>query len=322
VAVLITGAGLVGLQAARQLIQRGETVVLYDIGPHRGNIASLVGQGQVKVVRGDILDPLGLIRTIQQEGIDRVIHTVAYLPLARGRGQSPYPGIRVDLMGTVNVLEVARLLGLRRVVFTSSAMVYGPAPRVTPGPIAEEAIAPTIRHWPDNAYGISKFAAELYGLHYWQVHGVDFAAVRFSIVFGPLLGQVRGDSGMKMKELLRSAQAGQTIPLGEYQSWHGGVELVYSPDAGRSVALACFAENLASRVYNISMGRTYTLAEILHTLQELGLPVATQGEIDTTAPAPMPMDISRAREELGFIPEYDLEAALRHYLAWLAANPE
>ena len=319
--ILITGAGLVGLQAARYLVDRGESVVLYDIEPRMDNVNDIVGQGRARVIRGDIQDPLGLIRAVRESGADRIIHTVAHLPLAHGP-ESPYLGIQIDLMGTVNVLEVARLLGVRRVVLCSSGMVYSVREDSGTGPLDEDSSPPTFRQRPDNSYGISKFAAELYGFHYMDYCGLDFAAVRFSIVFGPMLGLVRGGQGLRLKGFLRSALAGQTIDLKEYEPWQAGIEMVYSRDAGRSVALASLAEKMTTRVYNISMGRTYTLGEMLDTLRKLGYEVNTRGKAEASLPRPAVQDVARARQELGFVADYDLEAAFRDYLAWLKAHPE
>ena len=123
-AVLITGAGLVGSLTAAKLVEKGERPVLYDVAPPMDHLATMVDLSRVKVVAGDILDLPELLRVIKAENIDRIIHTAGLL--LAGVKARPYTGIKINIDGTVTVLEAARLMDIKRVVFTSSAtVVYG-----------------------------------------------------------------------------------------------------------------------------------------------------------------------------------------------------
>ena len=116
--VLITGAGLVGCQAAQTLVEQGETPVLFDIAPQMDNIRRIVDPDKIIIIKGDLTEPLELMAAIENEKIDRIIHTAAFMTAAIN--QRPAMGIKANMMGLLNVLEAARIFGLKRVVFTSS----------------------------------------------------------------------------------------------------------------------------------------------------------------------------------------------------------
>ena len=123
-AILITGAGLVGSQIARLELERGERPVLMDVVPQPAALAEIVDVNKVGLVKGDVLNPLDLAKVIKEEEITRVIHTAANPMLTVGAQQSPYTAIRLNIVGTVNVLEAARIFELERVVFCSSFVLY------------------------------------------------------------------------------------------------------------------------------------------------------------------------------------------------------
>src|SRR3972149_8965802 len=106
--ILITGAGIVGTLAARKLVDMGERPILYEIAPQMANIASYVDIKRVRLIRGDILDLPDLLRAIKSEGVDRIIHTASFLTTAVR--ERPYAGAKTNLLGTMNILEAARLM--------------------------------------------------------------------------------------------------------------------------------------------------------------------------------------------------------------------
>ena len=120
---LVTGGtGLVGSHIIRLLIQDREEVVAYSRTPNSKLLEQLMGKGksdQVKVVQGDINDLAHLISTCQEHRVDRIIHTAA------ATSPNPTVQVRVNCEGTVNVLETAKILGMKRAVITSSLAVFG-----------------------------------------------------------------------------------------------------------------------------------------------------------------------------------------------------
>ena len=106
-AVLVTGGGMVGSQIAAQLLKRGEPFVIFDSAPPMQHLATVVDVNKLKIVKGDILSMPDILHVIQDERIDRIIHTAGFL-LSAVR-ERPYDGINVNIMGTLNILEAARL---------------------------------------------------------------------------------------------------------------------------------------------------------------------------------------------------------------------
>ena len=123
--ILVTGgSGLVGANAVRMLLERGEQPVLFDVAVNERLLGTVgVDVKSLSVVRGDILDLPGLITAIRDHGIGRIIHLAAFLGEEVQR--RPYSGVRLNLLGTVNILEAVRLEGISRVTFPSSGTVFG-----------------------------------------------------------------------------------------------------------------------------------------------------------------------------------------------------
>jgi nucleoside-diphosphate-sugar epimerase len=312
--VMITGAGMVGTQAARILLEKGESPVLFDIAPSLDNIERIVGLSKIKLVRGDIMEPFEIMETIQSEKVDRIIHTATLFGLTQGTQQRPYLGIKVNIMGTANVLEAARLLSVKRVVFTSSGQVHSRSSTARGG----EPRSPFF-------YATAKYAAEQLGLNYMDNCSLDFVALRLNTVFGPWRGPISGGAGKLFEELTDKALSGKPEVLEEKAAWpialRRAMTFTYSKDAAQAAILAAYAENPRQRVYDINMGKSYGLAQIVALLNKAhpsSQLTVKEGGIEERPP--MSTDISRAQQELGFQPEFEMEDALKDYLSWLQAN--
>jgi len=298
--VLITGGtGLIGSYAARALLSKGKAITAYDIAPETGHMRDIADR--IDIVRGDVTKPFDLIRTLKAHGIEGIAHLAALLtPYAQ---RSPMDALKVNLEGTMNVLEAARLLDLKRVVFASSIAVYGATPE---GTIDED--------FPKNPltiYGALKLAAEHIGLNYYRDYGVDFVALRFPLVYG--LGGVRGFRGVEEIVIKCARGLVARVPVSD-DKW----ELVYGPDAGEAVALALEASpgNLKHRVFNIGSGQFYSFKEVAEIVREF-IPDArfeVSKEWDVRNPAKGIFDPSRAREELGYTPKYDIRSGIRDFI--------
>ncbi len=325
---LITGAGLVGSLAARKLVDMGETPVLYEISPQLANIGSNVGLDRVKLIRGDVLDLPELLRTIKSERVDRIIHTANLLTAAVR--ERPYTGVKINLLGTMNVLEAARLMGIQRVVFCSSSTVQmGTYWQPSSVPYVEDFPMTAVGGRPRGVYAILKLACEWTGLEYQERYGVDFVATRFAGVFGPWKGVPGGLPTRMMKELIEKPLAGENVCITDPTlTWSGLEELVYAKDAASSVVLASRASNPTSRIYNVTMGRAYTFDQMLGAIRKTFPGVAI--EVSNINPGAsggypfkreQPTDISRTRAELGYEPEFDtIEKAIADYAEWIRVN--
>lgn len=325
---LITGAGLVGTLAAKRLVDMGERPVLYEIAPQLVNIASYVDLDKVKLVRGDVLDLPDLLRTIKSERVDRIIHSANLLTAAVR--ERPYTGVKINMLGTLNVLEAARIMDVQRVVFCSSGTVQmGTYRQPATAPYVEDFPMTAVEGRPQGVYAILKLACEWIGLEYQQRYGLDFVATRFGGVFGPWKGVPAGLPTRMMKEFIEKPLAGQSVLISDPAlTWSGREDLVYAKDAAQSVVLASRASNPASRIYNVTMGRAYGFEELLEALRKAFPGVRI--EVTNINPGgsggypfkkEQPISISLARTELGYEPEFDtIEKAVADYAAWIRVN--
>src|SRR3954462_1279350 len=120
---LVIGSGLVGSQIARILVERGEKPVLMDYAAQTEAIGQIVDLAKVTLVAGDVLRPLSIVDALRTHGITQVAHTAANPLLTQGAQKEPYWAINLNIMGTVNVLEAARVTGIKRVAVSSSSVL-------------------------------------------------------------------------------------------------------------------------------------------------------------------------------------------------------
>src|SRR5919109_3031913 len=120
--VLITGAGLIGCHLARRLVDAGDKTVLYDLAPNRAYIDKVVGPAKADIVAADIRDLPALIQALKNFAIDTIVHTAGLI--GKRVAENTYTGSTNNIIGTIHILEAARLLGLRRVVYVSTFGVY------------------------------------------------------------------------------------------------------------------------------------------------------------------------------------------------------
>jgi len=315
--VLVIGGGLIGSQIARILVEAGERPVVMDVAPQPAALADIVDAKRITLVRGDVLNPLDLVRIMRETGVTRVIHTAANPLLTLGAQDNPYAAINVNIMGTCNVLEAARALGLGRVVVTSSNVLsHHLAGGADGGNVMQEDPFPR----PATFYAATKQAVEALGLNYAHWCGVDFVAVRYGAAAGPW----RGPGGGGPSNIFRAAVEG-ALRDEEASVPPGAMDWVYSKDAAAGAVLALNASSLKSRVFNIAMGRLYTgeqmAAAVKAVIPSARIRVATPpGTAVSVQPMAAAVDLSRSRAELGYEPAYDMAAAVRDYVAWYQAR--
>ena len=314
--VLIIGSGLIGTQIAKIEVDLGERPIVMELSPQLEAIGRLVDLDKIEVRTGDVLDFAGLSAVIKEYSVKKIIHTVANPLLGVGAQAHPHEAIRLNVMGTANVLEAARELDLDRVVFCSSSVLYSYVkdPKDTWNHLTSKSYTEEMHPRPSTIYATTKQAAENLGLNYAQAYNLDFVAVRYAATFGPWTGTGGGGEPTQMvRRMIEKALIGE-------QAFYRNVpvELVYSKDAALGAVKACHAEKLKDRVFNISSGLITKPEEIVSHIQRL-IPGAKlekeEQEAAYFAGSQIPMDISRAKEQLGFEPQFSLEEALEDYLA-------
>jgi nucleoside-diphosphate-sugar epimerase len=315
--LLIAGAGLIGSQVARLEQEAGRTPVLFDLAPNRSALADFLDLDTCVIVQGDLLNPLDIVGAVQEHGISRIAHSAAFPNLMAGGLTAPLTTVQVNILGTANLLEVARLFRLEKVVLSSSSAVY-----VTTGG-DDKGVANCEEAWPRPAsiYGVTKQAIEGLSLNYRNAFGLQTICLRFGPVFGPWAGG-GGGGGMATKEmdhLVRAGQQGLTVEIDPIPR-----EWVYSKDAALAVHLACWEETGETAVFNVGSGRLVSVDELVEAVSEVfpGTSTTTAtiepGPLATPLPA---MDSNRAKTVLGFAPRYSMKAALADYKTWLESAP-
>ncbi len=311
--ILVTGGlGVNGAWVTRQLLEQGHRPVVYENRMDTLLVPDIVDK--IDIVIGDILDLATVIRTIKEYKIQRICHLAAWM-LDTSQA-NPWLGFQVNAVGTVNILEAARIMDVERVVFTSSIGTFQPITGEhdypTYKPLNED--YPT-KNPTTTVYGAAKVASELMCFQYNKNYGLDFVVLRFSQIYG-VGKKVRHGSIAIQSKMIENAMLGKPTIIP-----HGGDEktdMVYVKDVANSIVLACFAQNFKHRVFNIGSGEGYKLEDIANAIRKIypeavfdigpGLDYIGFGR------AYCIFDISRARDELDYRPKFTLEDAVSDYV--------
>jgi len=298
--ILITGAGLIGTHTAKELIDRGNEVTFFDFAPRPEYIRHVVGK-DLPVVRGDIRDVAALVDAMQQVRPECVIHLAA--SVGEANINNVYAGFQVNLVAAINVAEAVRLSGVRKLVHASTQAVYAGE---DPKELLREDSPIDCR---ERVYNASKIGCEHVLRTYAAKHKIELALLRFAGVYG--YHSVSGGPGVAVQQAVWDAMAGKPVVLNVYET----VDFIYVKDLANGIALAVHTSPLPHNVYNLGSGTLTTVQDVETALKAIFPAVSMQrGKLTPARPR---MDITRARTELGFNPEYRLEAGLRDYISEL-----
>jgi nucleoside-diphosphate-sugar epimerase len=237
----------------------------------------------------------------------------------------PYAGIRVNLMGTAAALEAARICGVQRFVFCSSTVVTMGRRSVDPAlPTVEDFAMNVVSEYPPSIYATMKLSCE-WLCHSYSEMGVDAVAVRFGGVFGTWHGVPGGGPSKLLKQLLECAYHGRTYQIAAPDLDRQGMDYTYSPDGAQAIVKAAYADGCPNRIYHATMGELYSVREIIQVIEKatgrpLSLEVLDQDSMTKYGNLTSAMDLSHARDELGYEVEYPMDVAVVDYLAWLARH--
>ena len=313
--VLITGGmGVIGAETSRRFVKEGHRPIIF--ARHRDD--NLIGDiaEKVDIELGDVTDLPRLLDVIKRNEITHIVHAAAFVGAVSQA--NPPLSINVNVNGTVNVLEAARLFGVKRVVYTSAKGVYGPVTGDHGSPLYKP-MPEDLPKNPKRIYDAAKLMGEHLCIYYNGNMGVDAVVLRFATTYGPGKTARHGKMGVT-SQIIEAPAAGRPFHIAQ-----GGDEkddFVYNKDSALGIYLATIASNPKSRIYNIGSGVGSTLRDFERILRKhipnadikigpglnfLGMPYPAHGVYD----------VSRAREELGFKPEFDLEAGIADYLSSL-----
>jgi len=310
-AVVTGGAGFIGSHTVDRLIGAGHHVVVLDDfrTGKRANLAQHAGSDRLEIVACDVshgifaaLAPI----TAKHGPVDRIVHLAAQVSVVHSV-QNPLVDMQVNYGGTLHVLEYARATGVAKVVFASSAAVYGD---VTTMPVGED--TPTR---PVSPYGIDKLASEHALDYYAAVHGVPVTALRFFNVYGPRQDPSSPYSGV-ISIFADRARAGR--PLTIFGDGGQTRDFVYVGDVVRAI-VAALGDGASRVVANVGTGDEITVLELARTIVGLCGGPTGKSAIEHAPPRAGEILKSRARvdrlrDALGIVAETTLVDGLRETL--------
>ena len=313
-AVVVGGAGLIGSHVVDRLTREDVAeIVVYDNFTRgtMGNLDAALQDPRVRVFElgGDILHTDILQKALEKT--DVVFHLAALWLLHCH--EYPQSAFEVNIRGTFNVLEACRLRGVRKLVYSSSASVYGDALEV---PMTED-------HPYNNRtfYGATKIAGEHMARAYFQRYGLDYVALRYMNIYGPRQDYMGAYVAVVMKILDRIDRGEPPVVYGDgTQSY----DFIYVEDAADCNVLAARSD-ATDRFYNVGAGVETTIREICEMLlrltgsEHLGIRYEPAGQTFVTRRVG---STEAAARDLGFRARTPVEEGLRRLSAWREAHKE
>lgn len=316
--ILLTGgAGFIGSHVAEALIRRGANVSIvdnlddfYPLSRKRLNLQEIRGAGDFEFVEVDIRDMDALRKIAERVQPEIIIHLAARAGV-RPSIEQPALYESVNVAGTVNILEIARIVKAQRVVFGSSSSVYGVTSTV---PFCED--DPKTR--PISPYAATKLAAEMMCYTYAHLYGLTTLCLRFFTVYGP-----RQRPDLAIHKFTALIEKGKPIPV--YGDGSMGRDYTYVDDIVAGVVASLeYApdQKLPFEIFNLGNSHPVRLAELIALLEAAAGKKALQQRLPDQ-PGDVPItwaNIDKARRLLGYSPRTSMEQGLRNFVAWYRGN--
>lgn len=321
--VLITGGlGAIGSFVTKAMLDAGAHVTTFSRTRDLSIVAQIVGDTALHRVTpfiGDLRDVGPLNDAVASAQPDLVVHLSSYLH--KDCERDPVGAFQVNVGGTIQVLEAAARHAIDSVVVVTAKAAYGavPAPYRAPQfkPLSEDLSWP-----PANVYGLTKRAAEQLCGYYRAHRGVDTACLRLGSTYGPGKGTQHGGYPALKGRIIEAAARGTSVRV---RGLDVRDDLVYNKDVARAVLCAATADpgRRTTHVYNISGGRLVALTELVAEVNRCCPDAHVTFELDDQ-PRPaglqVRLDISRARNELGYQPEYPGVEGISDYVSIVRAS--
>lgn len=314
--ILVTGGlGFIGLHTARALLDMGESVVLtrYRSSAVPDFLQDEVGK-RVFVEGVDLTSPFDVIDVCRRHKVTAICD----LFVPRRGALSPGEDLRVKTVGLVNVLEAGRIAGVKRVAHASSVAVYG---SLKNGPFREDLPLPLQSTSETEAF---KKAQETLAGHYSDRTGLEVAFLRIGFIYGPLyLRENRMNPRLIKAGMTGTPASWAGLPEGDPYEQDSG-DATYAKDCARACALLTVADKLPNRAYNIGGPGKVTNLDIANAVKKVypnlqftmkpGLgPRGDQG--DTS------LDLTRIKNDVGYVPEYDINRGMAEWIDYLKTHP-
>ena len=304
-ALVTGGAGFIGSNLVAELLRQGADVTVLD-NLSSGYLGNLPAAPRLRFVEGDVRDLAAVAAATQ--GADAVFHLAASVGNKRSIDH-PLDDAAINVLGTLHVLEAARRAGVRKVVYSSSAGIFGELKTL---PIREDHPVE-----PDSPYGASKLGAEKECLAYAKLHGLETVCLRYFNVYGP---HQRYDA------------YGNVIPIFVFRMLRGDGLTIYGDGEQtrdfvqvRDVVQANLRAAATPGVwgaFNIASGARITINGLVALLAEVSQrrPVVTYGPPRLGDVRHSLADIGAAQRAFGYAPAVDMPAGLAEYVAWASTE--
>jgi UDP-glucuronate 4-epimerase len=308
---LVTGgAGFIGSHVCERLLHDGQAVWAFDdlndfYDPHlkRHNLRDIQSLAKpFEFIHGNITDAAALHEIFSSVNFDQVIHLAAR---AGVRPSLEHPALyqRVNVEGTVNLLEAARKSGVKKIIMASSSSVYGTNSKV---PFSESdpvvsAISP---------YAASKLACEALGHVYHHIYKMDVTMLRFFTVYGP-----RQRPDLAIHKFTKLIDAGKPIPV--FGDGSTARDHTHISDILQGI-MACTRQEFGFEIFNLGESETVKLSELIaHIETALGKKAVIDRQPMQPGDVPITFaDISKARERLGYHPQVKIGRGIKMFAEW------
>ncbi|MDA1192885.1 MAG: NAD(P)-dependent oxidoreductase [Candidatus Poribacteria bacterium] len=301
--VLVTGGfGCIGTYVARDLLNAGESVVIYDMVEDHSIPKMVLSDDQIAALTfqpGDITDLPGILRAIKHHKIDKIVHLASWqVPACQA---NPPMALKIVSEGTINIFEAQRIFELPRVVWASSVAVFG-----SPEDYEGKQVQNDDPHFPKFIYGANKSLCERYALHYFDQYGCDTIGLRFTAVYG--VGRTRGMSSFTTK-MIEAAAYGEsyTVPFGD-----DIVDWQYVEDVSASIVKSLGVPTTKTRSFTVK-GDFRSVKAGVEYVKKL-VPDADLTVQDGVFGIQWDYDATPLTEQVRFTPEYSMERGIERTL--------
>lgn len=312
--ILVTGAaGFIGSNLTKTLLEQGYRVVgvdnfddTYDPAFKEEHIQEFRGNENFVLYRTDIREMEDMRIIFEKEQPHRVAHLAAKAD-TRAAVNDPYPYFTVNMLGTLNILELAREHGVKMTVIASSGSVYGNNPNI---PWTEEEVT----NFPLSAYGVTKKSTEMLGYTYHHNFAMNVVFLRYFNVYGE-----NNRPTMMPYKWARAFLNGEEIELsGEGTRKR---DLTYVGDAVRGT-IAALKSDIGYEVFNIGNSNPVSLRELISVFEKTTgktVPIRSR-ESHNASVNEMFADTSKAKAQLDWEPQTSVEEGIERLVNWVRAN--
>jgi UDP-glucuronate 4-epimerase len=312
--VLVTGgAGFIGSHVCERLLRDGHDVAVlddlndfYSPAAKQTNLHTIAQSGPVEFYRGDIVDENFVAQTFRASRPGAVIHLAARAGVRPSLEQPLLYG-RVNVEGTIAVLEACRKFGVPKFVFASSSSIYGVANRV---PFSEE----DLLNMPVSPYAATKIAGEKIAYTYAHLYGLRVICLRFFTVFGP-----RQRPDLAIRKFTTMIDRGQPIPV--FGDGTSGRDYTFVEDTVQGI-MGALAYDCHFDIFNLGNSHPVQLIDLIRTIETaLGKIAKIQWLGDQPGDVPITYaDISKAQQILGYHPKTPFKVGIDKFLEWYFTN--